>query len=79
MNGTSGLRRLAGKVAAAFSEMNEAQHRAMVMRTALDRYLENPESSPDTYAEFLMRTSGVLLHEPPSAQRRTPGRRIRGA
>jgi hypothetical protein len=35
-----------------------------VLRTAQDRYLLEPDESPDSYAEFLARTSGVLLHEP---------------
>jgi hypothetical protein len=62
--------RVAGKVADTVREMNEAQRRMLVLRTATDRYIENPGAAPDTYGEFLARTSGVLLHEP-SARRRT--------
>ena len=60
----------AGRVADAVREMNEAQRLLLVLQTATDRYVENPGTAPDTYDEFLTRTSGVLLHEP-SARKRT--------
>ena len=62
--------RVVGKLADTVREMNEAQRRMLVLRTATDRYIQNPGAAPDTYDEFLARTSGVLLHEP-SARRRT--------
>jgi hypothetical protein len=34
-----------------------------------DKYLDNPHTAPDTYAEFLMRTAGPLVHEPPARKR----------
>jgi hypothetical protein len=71
MNGR--LRRLASGIAAAVTEMNEAQRRISALRTAPDRYLLNPDEPPETYAEFLARTSGVLLREPSARGR---GRRI---
>jgi hypothetical protein len=49
--------------------MNEAQRRMLVLRTATDRYIENPGAAPDTYDEFLARTSGALLHEPSARKR----------
>jgi len=55
--------RVAGKLADAVHEMNEAQRRMLVLRTAMDRYNVNPGAAPDTYQEFLARTSGPLLHE----------------
>ena len=61
--------RAAGKLADAVREMNEAQRRMMVLRTATDRYLENPHAAPGTYAEFLARTSGMLLHEQSARKR----------
>ena len=64
------MRRVASKVADAVHEMNEAQRLMLALRTAMDRYVETPGAAPDTYAEFLARTSGVLLHEP-SARKRT--------
>jgi hypothetical protein len=64
------VRRVAGKVADAVREMQEAERLMLVLRTATDRYVENPGAAPDTYDEFLARTSGALLHEP-SARKRT--------
>jgi hypothetical protein len=69
------MRRVAGKLADAVHEMNEAQRLMLVLRTATDRYTVNPGAAPDTYAEFLARTSGALLHEPSARKRgRKPGR-----
>jgi hypothetical protein len=67
MNAT--VRRVAGKLADTVREMNEAQRLMLVMRTATDRYVERPHAAPDTYDEFLARTSGLLLHEPPARKR----------
>ena len=67
--------RVAGKLADVVREMNEAQRLMLVMRTATDRYIENPGAAPATYDEFLARTSGALLHEP-RARKRT--RKARG-
>ena len=61
--------RVAGKLADAVHEMNEAQRLMLVLRTATDRYAANPGAAPDTYQEFLARTSGALLHEPPARKR----------
>jgi hypothetical protein len=63
------VRQVASKLADTVREMNEAQRRVLVLRTAADRYLEHPGAAPDTYDEFLIRTSGVLLHEPPARKR----------
>ena len=63
------LRRLVGKVAAVVGEMNEAQRRMIILRSAPDRYLFNSHEAPETYQEFLARTSGPLLHEPPASRR----------
>ena len=65
------LRRLFAKVAAVVGEMNDAQRRMIILRSAPDRYLLNSHEGPETYHEFLVRTSGPLLHEPP-ANRRGP-------
>lgn len=67
------LRRLVGRVAAAIAEMNEAQRRMMMLRASLDRYPFQPDEPPDTYDEFLGRTSGLLLHEPPASRRTASG------
>jgi hypothetical protein len=63
------VRRIAERVTATVREMNEAQQRMTALRMAADRYLINPDTPPDTYAEFLMRTSGPLLREPSAARR----------
>jgi hypothetical protein len=63
------VRRIAGKVTETIREMNEAQRRMLVNRTAMDRYIQNPNVAPDTYGEFMARTNGALLHEPPARHR----------
>src|SRR5580693_805312 len=68
----SPMRRAAGKLADAVREMNEAQRLMLVLHNAPDRYVADPGAAPDTYDEFLARTSGPLLHEP-SARRRSRG------
>jgi hypothetical protein len=67
------LRRVGRRVAAVVAEMNEAQRRMTVLRIAQDRYLINPVEPPATYAEFLVRTSGPLLHEPEASRRSQRG------
>jgi hypothetical protein len=69
------VRRAAGKLAGTIREMNEAQQRMLVLQHAVDRYAENPNTAPDTYDEFLARTSGMLLHEPSARKRMRRGRR----
>ena len=69
------MRRVAGKLADAVREMNEAQRLMLALQTATDRYVENPGAAPDTYDEFLARTYGVLLHEPPARKRIRNARR----
>ena len=69
------VRRVADKVVDAVREMNKAQRLMLALRTATDRYVENPGDAPDTYDEFLARTSGILLHEPPARKRMQKARR----
>jgi hypothetical protein len=66
------LQQLARKVARIIAECQYAQHRMAVLRMAPDSYLMAPRGAPDTYGEFLFRTSGPLPHEP-SAHRRGTG------
>jgi hypothetical protein len=68
----SGPGRLARRVVAVVRECNDAQRRMDAIKTAPDRYTAHPDAAPDTYAEFLFRTSGRLLHEP-SARARARG------
>jgi hypothetical protein len=69
------VRRAAGKLADTIREMNEAQQRMLVLHNAADRYADNPDAAPDTYDEFLARTSGMLLHEPSARKRIRRARR----
>jgi hypothetical protein len=68
-------RRVADKLADTIREMNEAQRLMLALRTATDRYEVNAGAVPDTYAEFLARTSGVLRHEPSARKRERRARR----
>ena len=49
---------------AVLSEMNYASARLTALR--LSDGLEQSDRAPDTYAEFLLRTSVTSLHEPPA-------------
>jgi hypothetical protein len=68
--------RAAGRLADAIREAHEAQQLMLVKRTAMDRYVKNPDAAPDTYSEFLFRTSGTLVHEPPARKRMRRAGRI---
>jgi hypothetical protein len=60
---------LARRVAAVVRECRDARLRMAAVTTATDRFVARPDTAPDTYAEFLFRTSGQLLHEPPARSR----------
>lgn len=57
------------KVAAIVRECSDAQRRMAALRVAPDRFGTRPDAAPDTYAEFLFRTSGPLRHEPSARAR----------
>ncbi len=66
------MARIARRIADVIAECNYAQRRLFAIMTSPDSYVTNRanrDQVPDTYAEFLFRTSGELLHEPASAQR----------
>jgi hypothetical protein len=63
------LRALARRVGAVVAECNEAQNRLLMLRLSPDRYVLTPDQAPDTYRDFLFRTSGPLVHEPPAVVR----------
>ena len=65
-----GLVRLGKRIANIVAECDYAQRRSFAIMTSPDSYLMDRDQAPDTYAEFLFRTSGGLLHEPASGQRR---------
>jgi hypothetical protein len=58
------LASLTRRVQAVLSEMNYASTR--MTELWLSRGLEQSDRAPDTYAEFLLRTSATSLHEPPA-------------
>jgi hypothetical protein len=70
------LKGLTRKIAAVIGECQYAQRRMAVLRTAPDLQAIRPNAAPDSYAEFLFRTSGVLLREP-SARARQRGATLR--
>lgn len=63
------LRRLRRRIAAVVAECNDATRLMTEMTTAPDHYVFRPRTLPDTYAEFLYRTSGPLVHEPTARDR----------
>ena len=66
---TRALRAFARRVGEVVAECNEAQNRLFMLRLSPERYVFAPHQAPDTYGEFLFRTSGVLVHEPSAAAR----------
>jgi hypothetical protein len=56
-------------------ELNRVQRRVTVLFLVQDRHLPQPNQPPETYAEFLIRTSGPMLHES-SAKSRLAGRQV---
>jgi len=66
---TTGLARFARRIAGVMAEIDYAQRRLTTLTTSADLYLADGDRIPDTYAEFLFRTSSPLLHEPDAAGR----------
>jgi hypothetical protein len=66
---TSPIRQLVSTVSRFLADWAYAQRRLAELNTAPDRYAFNPDAPPETYAEFLHRTSGVLHREPPAHAR----------
>ena len=60
---------LVRRVRGFFAECNYAQRRLTSVRMAPDAYLATRPAAPDDYAEFLFRTSGMLLREPDARHR----------
>jgi hypothetical protein len=63
------LKGLFRRIADVLDECRYAQNRMAVLRSAPDRHVTHPDQAPDTYAEFLFRASGVLMHEPSARAR----------
>jgi hypothetical protein len=66
---TNALARFGRRVADIVAECNYAQRRMLALRTGPDLYRTDRNKAPDTYAEFLFRTSAAPLHEPTAAGR----------
>ncbi len=66
------VRRIARRAASVVAECNSAQRRLTQLRLSADRYVPDSQHAPDSYREFLFRTSGMLRHEP-SARARADG------
>ena len=66
---TSAAARFGRRIATIVAECNYAQRRLLAVRTSPDAYLTDRDQAPDDYAEFLFRTSGLLVHEPTAAGR----------
>jgi hypothetical protein len=60
----STITRIARRVRAVVSEMNYASTRATALM--ISDGLEHSDRAPDTYTEFLLRTSVTTMHEPPA-------------
>ncbi len=60
------LTRIVRRIAATLAEIDYAQRRFHAIRTNPDSYLTDADAGPRDYREFLFRTSGPLLHEPPA-------------
>lgn len=63
-------RGLIRKIGRGIEECWYAQRRLETLRTSPDMYSDRPNDAPDSFAEFMFRTSGPLLHEPSARQRR---------
>ena len=69
------LSRLGRRLAAVIEECHYAQRRMNDLRAQPDSYLFEPDVAPDTYGDFLFRTSGAGPREP-SARARAAGRQV---
>ena len=70
----SWITRFARQVSHVFSEINWANKRMTALM--LSYGVAESDRAPDTYAEFLVRSRVIVLHEP-AARRRSAGRPVR--
>lgn len=63
------LRAIARGLGAVVADCTYAQRRVNQLRSSLDGYLPDPDQAPDTFQEFLMRTSGLLVRESSAGRR----------
>jgi hypothetical protein len=57
------IRRLASWVGQAVAECNDATRRLSTLAGTPDRFPDDPDRAPDTYAEFVIRTAGLMRRE----------------
>jgi hypothetical protein len=69
MNQPHLLTRIAHALRAAAADAAYARRRALSLTLAYDRHLAQPHAAPADYAEFLLRSSAPLLHEPTAEER----------
>jgi hypothetical protein len=63
------LRGLFRRIADVIEECRYAQRRMATLRTNPDMRAPHSDNAPDDFAEFLFRSSGVLMHEPTARSR----------
>jgi hypothetical protein len=63
------IQQFVSTVSAVLADWAYAQRRIIELRLAPDQNVFHPGQPPQTYGEFLYRTSGVLRHEPPARDR----------
>jgi hypothetical protein len=61
------FRAIARRLGTVVAECSYAQRRVTELKVT--GHLTDTDRAPDTYQEFLLRTSGLLRHEPPAARR----------
>ena len=71
----SPFQRITRAIVGIVDECNYAQRRLLELQMDPERYVFASWDAPDTYADFLARTSGPLVHEPSAADRATGRRR----
>jgi len=65
----SGVAGAARGVARVLAECHRAQRDLALLRLQPDRYDDNGDCPPDTYAEFLYRSPGTVWREPSARER----------
>jgi hypothetical protein len=68
------VRQITRNLLAILTDWVYAQRKLTELRLAPEQYVFNRSAVPQTYEEFLYRTSGVLQHEPPARVRAMTGR-----
>jgi hypothetical protein len=71
------IHRIARGIADAVGEDRETQRILLELRMNPARYVLRSSRAPDTYTDFLLWTSGVLLHEPTARERASGQRYLR--